>query len=101
MSLPCLRQVAAGVELSLFVQPRASRNQVVGLQGGELKVRLTAPPVEGEANKACCVYVAKLCGLSKGCVTLVSGDASRHKRLLLEGARLEEISALFENLAGA
>jgi uncharacterized protein (TIGR00251 family) len=100
VSLPCLRQTDAGVEVFLYVQPRASRNKVVGLQDGELKVALTAPPVDGAANKACCVFLAKLCSLPKSCVKLVSGDTSRHKRLLLEGAYLKEVNDLFDNLVG-
>lgn len=81
-----LRPTAAGVEIRLLVQPRASRDQLVGVQGDELKVRLAAPPVEGAANAACCAFFAKLCGLPKSRVTLVAGESSRHKRLLLAGA---------------
>lgn len=98
MSLPCLRQTGAGVELVLYLQPRASRNKVVGLQGGELKVALTAPPVDGAANKACCVFLAKLCSMPRSCVKLVSGETSRHKRWLLEGSELEHINALLNDL---
>lgn len=98
MSLPCLRKTAAGVEISLFVQPRASRTKVVGLQGEELKIALTAPPVDGAANKACCHFLAKLCSLPRSCVTLIAGDTSRHKRLLLEDADFLEISSLLNDL---
>ena len=98
MTLPCLRQTDAGVEIFLYLQPRASRNKVVGLQGLELKVALTAPPVDGAANKACCLFLAKLCSLPKSCVKLVSGDTSRHKRVLLAGADLEKIIRLIDDL---
>ncbi|MGK2907338.1 MAG: DUF167 domain-containing protein [Desulfuromonadales bacterium] len=98
MTLPCLRQTVAGVEIYLYLQPRASRNQVVGLQGQELKIALTAPPVEGAANKACCLFLAKLCSLPRSCVKLVSGDRSRHKRVLLEGADLEKVMCLLDDL---
>lgn len=100
MSLPCLRSTTAGVEVFLYVQPRASRTRVVGLQGEELKVALTSPPVDGAANKACCAFLAKLCGLPKSCVALVSGETSRHKRLLLEGADFQEVSSLLDRLVG-
>lgn len=101
MSLACLRQTEAGVEIFLYLQPRASRNKVVGLQGEELKISLTAPPVDGAANKACCTFLAKLCGLPKSCVKLISGDTSRHKRLLLEGAEVSKVSGLIHELLGA
>lgn len=83
--MPCLLKKDDGIVLSILVQPRASRNQVVGLQGDELKVRLTSPPVEGAANKLCSQFFGKLFGVAKGQVELISGDKSRHKRLLIHG----------------
>ena len=100
MNLPCLRQTDAGVEVFLYIQPRASRNKVVGLQGEELKVALTAPPVDGAANKACCLFIAKLCSLPRSCVRLISGETSRHKRLLLDDADILEVTRLVEGLLG-
>jgi len=100
VTLPCLRQTDAGVEIFLYLQPRASRNKVVGLQGDELKVSLTAPPVDGAANKACCAFLAKLCSLPRGCVKIISGDASRHKRLLLVDADFQEVSSQLNKLLG-
>lgn len=98
MNLPCLRQTDAGVEISLYVQPRASRNKVVGLQAEKLKVALTAPPVDGAANQACSVFFAKLCRLPKNRVRLISGESSRYKRLLLEDGDLQKINSLLNNL---
>lgn len=74
-----------GVVIHLLVQPRASKNEVVGVQGDELKVRLTSPPVEGAANRLCCEFIAKRLGLAKSAVTLEAGATSRHKRLFLPG----------------
>lgn len=100
MKLPCLRQTDAGVEVFLYIQPRASRNQVVGLQGEELKVALTAPPVDGAANKACCLFIAKLCSLPRSCVKIISGETSRHKRLLLADTDFLEVTRLVKGLLG-
>jgi uncharacterized protein (TIGR00251 family) len=101
MSLPYLRSVKDGVEICIFVQPRASRNKLVGLQGDELKVALTAPPVDGAANKACCVFFAKLCGLPKSRVVIAAGETSRHKRLLLQGLELKTVADLLAESVGA
>ena len=90
MSVPYLHPGEGGVLVDLMVQPRASRNEIVGLQGEALKVRLTSPPVEGAANKLCGEFFAKLLGVAKGEVTLVSGERSRHKRLLIRGVDLSE-----------
>lgn len=91
MTLSCCRQSADGVTLELYVQPRASRNELVGLQGDALKVRLTSPPVDGAANRLCTDFVARLLRVPRGDVVLIAGDKSRHKRLLVRGAQLEEV----------
>jgi uncharacterized protein YggU (UPF0235/DUF167 family) len=70
---------------------------VVGLQGEELKLALTAPPVDGAANKACALFLAKLSGLPKSSVRILSGETSRHKRFLLEGAELAGLVASLSN----
>ena len=74
---------AEGVVVNILVQPRASRNELVGLQGDCLKIRLTSPPVEGAANKRCRDFLAKLLGVGKGRVALVSGQKSRQKKFLI------------------
>lgn len=93
---PFLHARAEGVVVILYVQPRASRNQLVGVQGEELKVRLTSPPVEGAANALCCEYLAKLIGVPKSAVVLVGGEKSRHKKLLVRGADVEEVRRALE-----
>jgi uncharacterized protein YggU (UPF0235/DUF167 family) len=56
--------------------------------------------VDGAANKACRMFIAKLCNLPRSRILLVSGETSRHKRLLLEGADIKRIDALLEDLLG-
>lgn len=91
-------QRSDGVVLAILVQPRASKNQLCGVQGEELKVRLTSPPVDGAANKLCRDFFAKLFGCAKSQITLISGHKSRHKRLLISGltrqAVLHEVHAV-------
>ena len=89
--MPWLRQHRDGVTIDLHVQPRASKNEVVGVQGEELKVRLTSPPVEGEANRLCVEFIAKLLKVPKSTVELVAGEKSRHKRLLIRGGDAEDV----------
>jgi uncharacterized protein (TIGR00251 family) len=88
------------VELQILVQPRASRDQLAGVQGTELKLRLAAPPVDGAANQACCAFFARLCRLPKSRVTLVAGASSRHKRILLAGTDGATVLAILAPLAG-
>lgn len=72
-----------GEDLILFVrlQPRASRNEIIAEQDGRLKIRLTAPPVEGKANSALCKFLAKTFGVANRHVSLETGDSHRDKRL--------------------
>lgn len=83
--LPFFTVVEDGVILNIHVQPRASRNQVYGLQGEALKIRLTSPPVDGAANKLCREYLADLFGVAKSYVEIISGETSRHKRVRISG----------------
>jgi uncharacterized protein len=74
--------------LNVRLQPRASSNQIVGWREGELAIRLTAPPVEGEANAALLDFIAKTLGVRKTDIRLLSGARSRCK--VLEIASLED-----------
>ncbi len=67
--------------LAVRVQPRASRDEIVGPHGDSLKVRITAPPVEGQANLHLLKYLAKAFGVPRSALTLLSGDSGREKRL--------------------
>lgn len=74
-----------GLKIKVFVLPRSSQNKVVGIHDGYLKIKLTKPPVEGQANAECCKVVAKFLGVSKTQVKVVHGNTSRHKVVLVEG----------------
>jgi uncharacterized protein len=86
-----LQSTDNGVVISLFVQPRASKNQLIGLVEDELKVRLTSPPVDGAANALCIKFMAKLLGIAKSEVELIAGEKSRHKRLLVKAGDIDAI----------
>lgn len=77
--------------LKIRVNPRSSRNQITGWQDDVLGIKLTAPPVEGAANKACIEFLADKLGVKKSQVTLVSGATSREKIFEIEGLSKEEI----------
>jgi len=79
--------------LSVRVQPRASRNEVAGLVGDTLKIRLTAPPVEGEANAACLKFLAKLLALAPSRLAIIQGARSRNKIIRITGLTQAEVTA--------
>ena len=67
--------------LNVQLQPRASRDEFAGRHGDAIKIRLTAPPVDGRANAALIAFLAAALGVPKSRVTLESGATGRHKRL--------------------
>jgi len=79
--------------------PRASRDLIVGHENGIFKVKLTAPPVEGRANKALIAFLAKRLGVPKGSVEIVSGRRSRLKSLRIDGLTSEDVKALLKGEA--
>ncbi len=71
------------LELWLKVQPKAKKDGFVEPFGDAYKVRITAPPVDGKANKHLIAFLAKAFGVSRGAVELAGGDLSRSKRFLI------------------
>lgn len=71
--------------LHLYVQPKASRDSFAGLHGDELKLAITAPPVDGKANEHIRKYLAKQCRIAKSQVLIEKGELGRHKKVRLRG----------------
>lgn len=86
-----IENTPGGITIRVHVVPRASANKVLGVHNGALKVALTAPPVEGAANKALVELMAKALGVPKSAVTIHSGETSRHKSLLVAGIDRDDI----------
>lgn len=76
---------SSGVRLSVRVQPRASREAVLGVHDGALKVALTAPPVDGAANAALVAFLASSLGVAKRSVRIVRGETSKTKVVEVDG----------------
>jgi uncharacterized protein (TIGR00251 family) len=89
-----LSERAGGVEIEVVVVPRASRTQLVGVHDGRLKVQLSAPPVEGEANRALIELFADLLGIKKSAIAILSGQTGKRKRVRVEGVDAARVRAL-------
>ncbi len=87
---PYLRIQDGAVFLALKVQPRASRNEIAGPMGNELKLKVTAPPVDSAANEAVIEFLAGHLKLPRRCVTLMRGQTSTHKTIRLESITPED-----------
>jgi uncharacterized protein (TIGR00251 family) len=80
-----------GVVLKVQVQPRASRDEVVGPHGDALKIRITAAPVEGAANKHLLKFLTKKLRVARSQMNIISGATSRAKSIAIEGISAEEV----------
>ncbi len=67
--------------LRLYIQPKASRDSIVGIHGDELKIAITAPPVDGKANAHLTKFLAKQCKVAKGLIEIEKGELGRHKQI--------------------
>jgi len=85
MNNSIVRDSQEGAVLSIKLQPRASRNQVAGIHGSELKISVTAPPVDSAANQALINYLSELLDRPRSAIELLRGHTSRHKTLLIRG----------------
>jgi uncharacterized protein (TIGR00251 family) len=74
--------------LNILVQPKAGKDEIVGPQGDVLKVRIKAPPVDGEANQALVKFLSKTFKVPKSNIDIISGETSRHKRLRIHAPKL-------------
>jgi len=86
-----ITEAEGGVTFAVRVVPRANRNEIVGVQGDTLKVRLTAPPVEGKANEALVAFLAQRLGVRKSQVEVVAGGTSRRKMIRVIGLSPQEV----------
>ena len=86
-----LRETSGGTLLSVKLQPRASKNEIGAPLGDELKIKVTAPPVDAAANQALIELLADTLGCSRGHVELLRGQTSRHKTILLHGFKAADV----------
>jgi uncharacterized protein len=84
-----------GAFFGVHVQPRASRSEICGPKDGELRLRLTSPPVEDAANKQCVELIAKALGVAKSRVSIRAGAKSRHKVVQVDGVDPEALATFF------
>ena len=92
---PYLRTEADDVWLSIKLQPRASANEIGEALGNELRVKVTAPPVDSAANEALVRFLAEELDCARNRVELVRGQTSRHKIVKLRGMTAEEVARKF------
>ena len=83
----------AGVCLAVKLLPRAARNEIGPALGSELKIKVTAPPVDGAANRALVHFLAETLGCPRSAVQIIHGQSSRHKTVAIAGMSAAEVLA--------
>jgi uncharacterized protein (TIGR00251 family) len=91
-----VKETADGAQFPLRVQPRASRTAIAGTiatgEGGEaVKLAITAPPVDGKANQAVIEFLARLFGVAKSSIAIVSGETGRNKVIAVRGRSAQQV----------
>lgn len=81
-------KVKDGIIIQVKVVPRSSKREIAGVVGDVIKVRLTAPPVEGAANEQLIELLSETLNIKKGNIEIVKGDSSRHKIIKITGVYL-------------
>lgn len=98
MNSSFLRQDNADLVLLLTVQPKSSKDGLVGEHNGRCKVRITAPPVDGKANRHLIKYLAELFRVSKSQIIIEKGESSKHKQVrIIKPAALPPIFDVSED----
>jgi uncharacterized protein (TIGR00251 family) len=95
MSALVIRDAGDAVSFDILVQPRASRAKLGPVHDGRLKVAVTAPPVDGEANAAVIELLADELGVSRAAIEIAAGASGRRKTVRVRGvtrARIEELA---------
>jgi len=103
-----IKATGQGLAFSVYVQPRSSKAAIVGCHDNALKIKLTAPPVGGAANKQCIQILAKALGLPKSAMAITGGRTSRLKQISitsLQGgftpSEIKSLETILQNLAGS
>jgi len=91
---PWLREVPGGVRITVRLSPKAARDKVMGVHGEALKIAVTAPPLEGKANRHLIRFLAKRLGVPRGALSIVSGELAREKVIEAAGVRPQDAEAI-------
>jgi uncharacterized protein (TIGR00251 family) len=96
-----VRESKKGLTFDIQVIPHASRAEIAGVQDGVLKIKVTAPPVEGAANEACIKLLAREIGLKKSQMEISSGAKSRKKTILIKDISKTELVTKIDTIGKA
>ena len=86
--MSAIEQNKDGIRLRIFLQPKASKDYIAGIHDDELKITITAPPVDGQANAHLLKFLSKSFKVPKSSIILEKGELSRHKQVWIPDPKL-------------
>ena len=86
--MAAVEQIGADLRLRIFLQPKATKDHIVGLHDDELKISITAPPIDGQANAHLLKFLSKLFKVPKSSIVLEKGELNRHKQVLIPNPKI-------------
>ncbi|QEH17110.1 DUF167 family protein YggU [Histophilus somni] len=81
--MPAVEKIGDNLRLKIFLQPKASKDHLIGLYDNALKISITAPPIDGQANAHLLKFLSKTFKVAKSQIILEKGELSRHKQILI------------------
>lgn len=90
-----IKETKDGILLKIHVHPGSKKNEICYLHGDSLKIKIKAPPVDGEANKSCREFLSEILKIPLANIIIKSGLTSRNKSFLIKGITIEETKKRF------
>ena len=96
--MKAFRETNEGVIIAIKVTPKSHKNEIIGKENEEIKIRIRAIPEKGNANNAILHFLAEILNISSSSLNLVTGTTSRHKKVLIKGLDMKKIEELLLGL---
>jgi len=90
-----VKETNDGVVFQVRVLPRSSKCDIAGIQGDALKIKITAPPVEGKANVECVRFLSDRFGIKRSRISIISGHTSKNKTIAISGTTRKDMEGIF------
>lgn len=88
------REKGKALAITLHIQPKARKTEIIGIHGDALKVKVAAPPIDGAANEEIIAFFARFLGVPKSRIEMTQGERSRHKTIEIDGVTAGELTSL-------
>ncbi|HEU19491.1 MAG TPA: YggU family protein [Deltaproteobacteria bacterium] len=89
-----IKETTDGVVFNIRVLPRSSRCEIAGIQNDALKLKITAPPIEGQANEECIRFLSDALGVKRNRISIIAGRKSKNKSVAVTGLTTKDIESI-------